>query len=37
MLAFLLFRAYKTYDQLSFHSRRVVDALLFMEAYEVGK
>ena len=29
-------RAYKTYDQLSFHTKRVVETLRFEEAYEVG-
>ena len=28
-------RAYKTYDQLSFHTNRVIGALKFVEAYEV--
>ncbi len=28
-------RAYKTYDQLSFHSERVIRALRFIESYEV--
>ena len=28
-------RAYKTYDQLSFHTKRVLDELRFVEAYEV--
>lgn len=28
-------KAYKTYNQLSFHSKRVLDALQFVEAYEV--
>lgn len=28
-------KAYKTYNQLSFHSKRVLDALKFVEAYEV--
>lgn len=28
-------RAYKTYDQLSFHTKRVIGALRFVEAYEV--
>lgn len=28
-------RAYKTYDQLSFHTERVVKALRFVESYEV--
>lgn len=29
------FRAYKTYDQLSFHTKRVISALKFLESYEV--
>ena len=28
-------KAYKTYDQLSFHTKRVMDTLRFVEAYEV--
>jgi len=28
-------RAYKTYDQLSFHTQRVISALKFVESYEV--
>lgn len=28
-------KAYKTYNQLSFHTKRVLDALQFVEAYEV--
>lgn len=28
-------KAYKTYDQLSFHSERVIGALKFVESYEV--
>ncbi len=28
-------KAYKTYNQLSFHSQRVIDALKFVESYEV--
>lgn len=28
-------KAYKTYDQLSFHSERVIGALKFVDAYEV--
>lgn len=28
-------RAYKTYDQLSFHTKRVIGALKFVKAYEV--
>ena len=28
-------KAYKTYSQLSFHTKRVLDALKFVEAYEV--
>lgn len=28
-------KAYKTYDQLSFHTKRVMDELRFVEAYEV--
>lgn len=33
--AILQLRAYKTYDQLSFHTERVIKALRFMESYEV--
>lgn len=29
-------KAYKTYDQLSFHTERVMDALRFVESYEVN-
>ena len=29
-------KAYKTYDQLSFHSARVIGALKFVESYEVN-
>lgn len=29
-------RAYKTYDQLSFHTKRVIDALRFVESYIVS-
>jgi len=28
-------KAYKTYDQLSFHTKHVMDTLRFVEAYEV--
>lgn len=28
-------KAYKTYDQLSFHTKRVISALRFMESFEV--
>ena len=28
-------KAYKTYNQLSFHTQRVIDALRFVESYEV--
>ena len=28
-------KAYKTYDQLSFHTKRVIDELRFLESYEV--
>ena len=28
-------RAYKTYDQLSFHSERVISALRFLDSYSV--
>lgn len=28
-------KAYKTYDQLSFHTKRVIDTLRFVEAYDV--
>ena len=31
----LQLKAYKTYDQLSFHTARVIGALRFVEAYEV--
>lgn len=30
-------RAYKTYDQLSFHTERVIKMLRFVESYAVGK
>ena len=30
-------KAYKAYDQLSFHSKRVLDALAFVSSYEVNK
>lgn len=30
-------KAYKTYDQLSFHTPRVLQALRFVESYEVNK
>jgi hypothetical protein len=33
--AILQLRAYKTYDQLSFHTERVIKALKFVESYEV--
>jgi len=33
--AILQLRAYKTYDQLSFHTERVIMALKFVESYEV--
>lgn len=33
--AILQLKAYKTYDQLSFHTRRVMDELRFVESYEV--
>jgi len=33
--AILQLKAYKTYDQLSFHTARVIGALRFVEAYEV--
>ena len=33
--AIALLRAYSTYDQLSFHSSKVIGALRFVEAYEV--
>ena len=29
-------KAYKTYDQLSFHTQRVIEALRFVGSYEVG-
>ena len=29
-------KAYKTYNQLSFHTKRVIDALRFMDSYEVN-
>ena len=28
-------KAYKTYNQLSFHSMRVISALRFVESYEI--
>ena len=28
-------KAYKTYDQLSFHTKRVIDELRFLDSYEV--
>lgn len=28
-------RAYKTYDQLSFHTKRVIDSLVFVDAYVI--
>lgn len=34
--AILQLKAYKTYDQLSFHTERVISALRFVESYEVG-
>lgn len=34
--AILLLKAYKTYDQLSFHTKRVMDELRFVESYEVN-
>lgn len=34
--AILQLKAYKTYDQLSFHTERVIRALRFVESYEVG-
>ena len=33
--AILQLKAYKTYDQLSFHTARVIGALRFVDAYEV--
>lgn len=33
--AILQLKAYKTYDQLSFHTKRVVDTLRFVESFEV--
>lgn len=30
-------KAYKTYDQLSFHTQRVITSLIFVESYEVEK
>ena len=33
--AILQLRAYKTYDQLSFHTERVIKSLRFVESYEV--
>lgn len=33
--AILQLKAYKTYDQLSFHTERVISALRFVESYEV--
>lgn len=30
-------KAYKTYNQLSFHTKRVLDALKFVESYEVSE
>ena len=33
--ASLQLKAYKTYDQLSFHTAKVISALRFVEAYEV--
>ena len=33
--AILQLKAYKTYDQLSFHAARVISALRFVDAYEV--
>lgn len=33
--AILQLKAYKTYDQLSFHTERVIGALRFVESYEV--
>ena len=33
--AILQLRAYKTYDQLSFHTERVIKLLRFVESYEV--
>ena len=34
--AILQLKAYKTYDQLSFHTKRVMDELRFVESYEVN-
>ena len=34
--AILHLKAYKTYDQLSFHTKRVMDELRFVESYEVN-
>lgn len=33
--AILQLRAYKTYDQLSFHTQKVIDTLSFVESFEV--
>ena len=33
--AILQLKAYKTYDQLSFHTKRVVDTLRFVESFDV--
>lgn len=33
--AILQLKAYKTYDQLSFHTARVIDSLKFLESFEV--
>ena len=33
--AILQLKAYKTYDQLSFHTARVIGSLRFVDAYEV--
>ena len=33
--AILQLKAYKTYDQLSFHTARTIGTLRFVEAYEV--
>ena len=30
-------KVYKTYDQLSFHSKRVISELRFVESYEVSE
>lgn len=30
-------KAYKTYNQLSFHTKRVIDSLRFVESYEVNE